>query len=129
MQMLRRKLFVGFGTAVLTLTCLSFASGKSHQSSDRAKDVTFGATSKFQNGATLPAGTYKMEVPDNSQTPNVTFSQNGKPMATVQAKVVTEEKKNSETEVDAVAQGSEQAVTAIRPAGWNEELTFGPAGQ
>jgi hypothetical protein len=70
-----------------------------------------------------------MEVPDNSQTPNVTFYKGGKPMATVPAKVVTEEKKNSETEVDALTHGNAQALTAIRPAGWNEELTFGPAGQ
>ena len=60
---------------------------------------------KFNNGGTLPAGTYRMEVPENSQTPAVTFLQDGKVMATVKAKVVTEQKKNEDTEVDSVARG------------------------
>jgi len=127
MQIPGRRLFIGLVAAVLALTCLGFASGATHK--DRAKDVTFSATSKFQNGVTLRAGTYKMEVPDNSQTPNVTFSQNGKVVATVPATIVSEQKKNSQTEVDAVTRGNAQAVTAIRPSGWDEELSFAPAGQ
>jgi hypothetical protein len=70
-----------------------------------------------------------MEVPENSQTPSVTFSQDGKVMATVEAKVVTEQKKNEDTEIDGVTQGDAKVLTAIRPAGWNEKLVFGSEGE
>ena len=127
MQM--RKSFVGFVVAILATTCLGFAAGGSHKSKERAISVTFSKTAKFNNGTTLPAGTYRMAVSENSPTPAVTFSQHGKLMATTEAKVVTEQKKNEETEIDAVIQGDTEVVTAIRPAGWDEELTFGSAGQ
>lgn len=124
-----RKSFVGFGVAILATTCLGFAAGGSHTSKERATSVTFSNTAKFNNGTTLPAGTYRMEVSENSQTPAVTFLKDGKVMATTEAKVVTEQKKNDETEIDSVTQGDTNVVTAIRPAGWDEELTFGSGGQ
>ena len=129
MQRLGRKSFAGFVVAILATTCLGFAAGGSHKSSERISVVTFGSTTKLNNGNMLPAGTYRMEVPENSQTPAVTFSKDGKVMTTIEAKVVTEQKKNDETEIDSVAQGDAQVLTAIRPAGWAEELVFGPAGQ
>jgi len=129
MQTLGKKTFAGLVAAILATTCLGLAAGGSHKSSARATDVTFSSAMKFNNGTTLPAGTYRMEVSENSQTPTITFSQNHKVMATTQAKVVTEQKKNDATEVDGVNQGDAQAVTAIRPAGWDEELVFSSAGQ
>jgi hypothetical protein len=97
----------------------------SHKSTERKIDVTFPATTKLNNGTTLSAGTYRMVVPENSQTPTVTFSQEGKVVATIEAKVVTQEKKNDNTAIESVNQGDTQALTAIHPAGWNEELVFG----
>ena len=129
METLGRKSLAGFVAAILAVTCLGFAAGGSHKSRERGTDVTFSSTTKFNNGNTLPAGTYRMEVPENSQTPDVTFSQDGKVMATVEAKVVTEQKKNENLEVDSVTQGNAQVVTAIRPGGWDEAVIFGSAGQ
>jgi len=128
MQLLERKSFAGMVAAILATACVGFASW-GHKSSVHGTDVTFVNTMKFQNGDTLAAGTYRMEVPDNSKTPAVTFSQDGKVMATVKAKVVPEQEKNGDTEVDSVTEGSAQEVTAIRPSGWEEELLFGPEGQ
>lgn len=119
MQMLNKKSVAGLVVTILAATCLGFGSWF-HNSTERGTNVTFAFKTKFQNGDTLPAGTYRMEVPDNSQTPAVTFSQDGKVMTTVKAKVVTEPKKNDDTEVDSVTQGNAQAVTAIRPGGWEE---------
>jgi hypothetical protein len=65
-----------------------------------------------------------MKVPENSQTPDVKFYKDGKIVATVKAKVVPEQKKNAETEVDSVTEGNAQEVTAIRPSGWEEKLVF-----
>lgn len=129
MQKLGRKSFVGFVVAILATTCLGLAAGGSHKSRERGTDVTFSSTTKLNNGSTLPGGTYRMEVPENSQTPSVTFSQDGKVMATVEAKVVTEQKKNEDTEIDGVTQGDAKVLTAIRPAGWNEKLVFGSEGE
>ena len=129
MQLLGRKSFAGLVAAILATACLGFGSWWFHKSTERETNVTFTRTMKFRNGDTLPAGTYRMEVPDNSKTPTVTFSHYGKVMATVKAKVVTQQKKNSESEVDSNTQGNTQLVTAIHPGGWAEELVFGPTGK
>ena len=125
MQILSRKMFVGLAAGVLATTCLGFAG--SQKKSHRATDVTFSGQTRFNNGDTLSAGTYRMEVPENSQTPKVQFFQNGKIVASAEATVVSEQKKNPSTEIDTVTQGNTQAVTAIRPEGWQEELKFGSA--
>jgi len=129
MKMPDRISFAGLVAALLATTCLGYASWGFHKSSERGTDVTFAYATRFKNGDTLPAGTYQMEVPKNSQTPDVTFYRDGKVMATVKAKVVAEQKKNGGTEVDSVTRGNAQEVTAIRPGGWEEELIFESAGQ
>ena len=65
-----------------------------------------------------------MDVPENSPTPAVTFAQDGKVVATINAKVVNEQKKNDSTEVDSVTQGDTQVVRSIRPGGWTEKIDF-----
>ena len=139
MKMLSQKSFVGLVAAVLATACVGFASWGSHKSSDRGTDVTFVSTAKFNDGVTLPAGTYRMEVPENSKTPEVTFYQEngdpslglqvGKAMATVKAQTITQQKKNANTEIDAVTSGNAQLVKEIRPRGWDETLLFASAGQ
>lgn len=129
MKMQGRRLFVGSLATILVTACIGFAAGGSHKSQERKVDVTFSTMTKFNNGTTLPAGTYRMEVPESSQTPAVTFSQDGKVVATVEAKVVNQQKKNDATEVDTVNQGDAQVVKSIRPAGWEEALIFGADGQ
>jgi hypothetical protein len=128
MKMKFGKFIVGLVSTVLAATCLGFAGGKSHKS-ERATSVEFANTMKFNNGDTLPAGSYRMEVAEGSQTPDVTFVHDGKTVATEKANVVPENVKNQETEIDSVAQGDAYLVRAIHPDGWNEELTFGPAGE
>jgi hypothetical protein len=120
-----RILSVGTLATILVTACFGFAAGGSHKSQERKVDVTFSTTTKFNNGTSLPAGTYQMEVPENSPTPAVTFAQDGKVVATVEAKVVSEPKKNDNTEVDTVNQGDAHVVRAIRPGGWTEEIDFG----
>lgn len=119
-----RQNFVGSNGGYLHLDMRRFGSWSIHKSSDHAVTVTFTNTIKFKSGDTLAAGTYRMEVPENSQTPNVTFSQNGKVMATESAKLVAEQKKNDDTEIDSATHGNAQFVNAIRPAGWTQELVF-----
>jgi hypothetical protein len=129
MQVLNRKSFAALGVAILASTCLGFGSWRFHKSSDRATDVTFESTAKFNNGATLPAGTYQIEIPKDSPSPAVTFYQNGKAVATIKANVVAQEKKNEGTAIESVTQGNTELVTTIQPDGWKESITFGSGGQ
>jgi hypothetical protein len=91
--------------------------------------VDFYSLTKFRNGTTLAPGTYRMEVPENSSTPDVTFYKEGRAIATVKAKVVSQLTKNQATEVESVTRGNAQLVNSIRPAGWHETLLFGQARQ
>lgn len=129
MQKISRNSFAGLLAAILATACFGFASWGSHKSKDRSTDVTFADKTRFNNGDTLQPGTYRMEVAENSQSPKVTFSRDGKVIATVPAKLVSEANKNPDTEVDSVKQGDEQLVMKIRPKGWNESLEFGSAVQ
>jgi tetraacyldisaccharide-1-P 4'-kinase len=129
MKMQWRSVFIGPLAAILVSTCIGLAAGGSHNSTDRKADVTFATSTKLNNGDTLPAGTYRMEIPENSQTPAVTFSKGGKVMATVEAKVVTGQKKSENTEIESVNHGDTQALTSIHPAGWDEEVVFASNGQ
>lgn len=129
MERLSRKSFAGLVAAILATVCLGFAAGGFHKSSERVSDVTFIHMAKFKNGTTLPAGTYLVDVPKDSQTPDVKFYKDGKAVATIKANLVTQEKKNEGTEIDSVSQGNAELVTAIRPAGWNETLIFGSDGE
>jgi hypothetical protein len=124
MKIRGNRLIVGVGAALLGTACLGFGSWGFHKSNDRSVDVTLLNATKFNNGQTLPAGTYRMEVPENSTTPKVTFFKDGKAMASVDAKIVNEEQKNDTTEVNAVTQGDSQVVTSIRPSGWHAEVDF-----
>jgi tetraacyldisaccharide-1-P 4'-kinase len=129
MQVQSKRSIAGLVAAILAVTCLGFAAGTSHKSAERRTDVTFINMMKFANGDTLPAGTYRMEVPENSHTPNVMFYKDGKVMATTKAKVVTQQEKNQETKVESVTRANAQLLTSISPAGWNESLVFTPARQ
>jgi hypothetical protein len=128
MKYLWRKPFVGLLIAFFVGTCSGYAHFWGiHKSNTRITNVTFANEVRFNNGSTLPAGTYKMEVPDGSQSPMVSFSKEGKVMATSKAKLVNENKKNPYTEVDSTTRGQVQVVNAIRPGGWDEVLRFNPA--
>ncbi len=130
MKFFAKNTFALLAAVFLTTTCLAFGAWGSHKSSaSRATDITFENTMKFNNGVSLPAGTYRLSVPNNQQTPEVTFSQDGKVVATEKANVVDEQKKNDATEIDSTTQGDAQQLNVIRPSGWNEELVFGNAGQ
>jgi hypothetical protein len=133
------KMILSAALAAGVCACVGFA-GSHHDSSMRKTRVIFSQTMKFANGVELPAGEYRMEVPANSQTPNVQFFKiytgvyntqtevEGKAAASVNATVVSEPTKNARTEVVGDTQGDVQVVKSIQPKGWNEQLVFAPQG-
>ncbi len=123
------KSFIGLAAAVFFAAPWSFAGWwGSHKSEDRSTHVTIFAAEKLGNGPVLPAGTYRMEVPENATKPEVAFYKDGKLVAQAQANVVTSTNKNPYTEVDSNKVGSQQVITTIRPGGWAESLMFKHSG-
>jgi len=114
---------MGSLATILVPSSTGFARGGSmHKSPERKADITFNDVVKLRNGVTLPVGTYRIEVPEDTQTPTVTFSRGGKVVATSSASLVSEEKKNSHAEFDTVRDGNTLEITEIRPEGWSEAL-------
>ncbi len=128
MQIHGKKLLMTSMAAFLVPLGVGFAhSWGFHKASDRTTKVTLGETMKLQDGKTLPAGTYRVEVAENSQSPMVSFLRDGKVVASEQAQVVNQSSKNPYTEVDSVKHGGTQVITTIRPSGWHEILHFAKA--
>lgn len=138
MIMLSKKTLAGLTATILATACVGLSSGDFHKSAERGTDVIFASKTRFNNGDTLPAGQYRMEVAENSQTPVVQFYKesttlgneetSSKVSATVKARVVRQPGKNPQTEIDSVTRGNAQLVRSIRPAGWDEVLVFGRHG-
>jgi len=126
------KWFVGSVAAILATACLGFGSWGSHKGSERGANIIFASATKLRNGDVLPAGTYRMEVAENSQNPEVKFYKEdattqdwgGEPVAMTHAKVISQPSKNQRTEIDSVQRGSDQLLQVVRPHGWSERLVF-----
>jgi hypothetical protein len=131
MRILGTKTLGGMVVALLSVASLGLASWGIHKSksTERGTSVTIVDTLQLKNGSTLPAGDYRMDVAENTKTPDVSFYKDGKVIATTRATVVAEQKKNSETEVDYVKKGGANRLTEIRPSGWYKALLFTPGGQ
>jgi hypothetical protein len=120
---------MGLAVALLLTASQSFAhSWIHHNSSERATSVTIDSPKELGNGAVLPAGSYNMEVSENSQNPEVMFYKDGKLVCKTQAKLVTQSQKNAYTEVDSTKLGDKDVIQEIRPSGWDQSLVFSSAG-
>jgi hypothetical protein len=119
-----KRLFIVSIAAIFVGTCAGFAVAKD---SVKAKSVSIDFSNQMilRGGQTLPAGTYRIEIPENSQHPVVTFEKDGKVMATARANVVSQARKNEQTSVESVQQGQSQVIQEIRPGGMREALVFG----
>lgn len=122
------KSALGLAAALLMTASLSFAHlWGTHKSSAKSANITFDSPMTLANGKTLDAGSYRMEVSPDSPAPEVTFYKDGKSVAEAPAKVVTEDQKNSHTEIDSTRQGSDNVINEIRVSGWSENLVFNNA--
>lgn len=119
------KSAVGLVVALMMTTGLSFAHFWSgHKSSVKSANITLASRMTLDNGTVLNAGSYHIEVPQNSKAPEVSFYRNGQVVAKVPAKVVAENQKNTQTEIDSNTRGNKDVITEIRPNGWSEKLVF-----
>jgi hypothetical protein len=91
-------------------------------------DVIFPAM--VGNSLKLKAGTYRINVAQDMQNPEVKFyNQEGTLVGEAPAKVLDRAQKNSRTSIDYdKLASSQEALTRISPEGWRETLVFSHAG-
>jgi hypothetical protein len=120
---------MGLAVALLLTASQSFArSWTHHNSSEWSTSITIDSPKELGNGTVLPAGSYNMEVSENSQNPEVMFYKDGKLVCKTQAKLVTQSQKNAYTEVNSTKLGDKDVIQEIRPSGWDQSLVFSSAG-
>lgn len=118
-----RRLFIGSVATILVTACMGFA--RADKPRTRTVNIDFANKMMLRNGQTLPEGTYRVEVPEDTKNPVVKFERHGKVIATAHANVVSQAKKNEQTTVNSIKRGQAQLITEIRPGGWDETLVFG----
>ena len=73
-------------------------------------------------------GSYRLEIPLNTKTPNLKFFQNGKLVATAPARVKSETHKADSTEIHYRHEGKTQYITEVVPGGMKEALVLTKSG-
>src|SRR5215471_15640557 len=111
---------------VLFTTGMAFARFPGHHNSaQRPADVDFTETMKVPNGPTLPPGTYKVALLNDSSAPEVGFYQDGKLVGQAPVKLVDQGKKIRQTEFASDSVDSHtRIVTEIDFSGWTQKIMF-----
>jgi hypothetical protein len=127
----------GFATSVLTtifaIGCVTgVASARSffwHSSSTKSFNLIVDEPTSVAPGTELQPGTYRVQIPLNTQNPTVQFTRDGKVVATVQAKAQSESTKNPHTEFVSEKRAGGPVMTEIDPGGMNVKFILNRAGE
>lgn len=84
--------------------------------------------SQISNGTELQPGSYKVEVAENTRSPEVMFYRQNKLVAQTQAQLVNTGMKNSETELHYNAAGNQHVLTQLDLKGWTGKVMFNSPG-
>jgi hypothetical protein len=96
-----------------------------HHSSRKSADIDITETTKVPGGPTLEAGTYKVLLLNESDTPEVGFYQGDKLIGQAPVKLDDQGKKFQRTEfVASILDDHSKLITEIRPGGWTEKIVF-----
>ena len=129
---MRRGLVSSFVLAAAALplfAAFSFGfSWFSHNSSIKSTNVDIVYNVKLESGKVLQQGSYRLEIPLNTKTPNLKFFQNGKLVATAPARVKSETHKADSTEIHYRHEGKTQYITEVVPGGMKEALVLTKSG-
>jgi len=96
----------------------------SHKSNTKTVGIDIASPMELPNGKFLQPGSYKLEVPVNDSSPEVIFYRNGKEVARDAAKVVSQPRKNPDTQLSSTQHGNSQVIDSISPAGWQSQLVL-----
>ena len=106
---------------------VSIASAKFGHSAEKSATVEITQSTQVPNGPTLPAGTYKVTLLGDSNTPQVGFYQDRKLVGQAPAKLVDQKSKSNDTEVYVDNAGGHSVLTEIDVNGWTKSIQFGNA--
>jgi hypothetical protein len=109
--------------AVLIAAGCSFA----RRTDMKTETITLGSGVTVANSTTtIPAGTYQVKIPENSQNPTVQFYRDGKMIAQATGKLQAEANKSPYSGVTTNQKGTQQVLTGVLVQGWNQEVVFKP---
>lgn len=80
--------------------------------------------SQIASGTELQPGNYRVEVTENTKSPEVMFYRHDKLVAETQGQLVETGKKNDETELDYNTAGSQHVLTQLELRGWTGKVVF-----
>lgn len=81
--------------------------------------------SQIGNGTQLKPGSYRVEVAENTKSPEVMFYRRNKLVAETQGRLVDTGKKNSQTELDYnTGAGNQHVLTQLELRGWTGNVVF-----
>jgi hypothetical protein len=130
---MKRKWIV---SAVVLMASFALTSGVSsakiwgqRKPTNQSAGVAFSSVVRLPGGALLEPGSYKMQLVNESTSPEVEFYKDGRLVARSQAKVVSESQKNKLTSVCTDRSADGAILTEIRPAGWNKRVVFAASGE
>ena len=117
----RKSVFPLFAAMITLLfaTGLAFA---------KTKDVTLDRTAKLADGPQLAAGSYKVDVLNPQNQPEVVFYRGKNEVAKVPAKLVESPMKAEYTEVTYNTTSHPQVITEIQLSGSKDRLVFAKSG-
>jgi hypothetical protein len=115
---MHRKSLLPVLAAMITLL---FATGLAFA---KTKDVTLDRTAKLADGPQLTAGSYKVDVLNTQNRPEVVFYQGKDVVAKVRAKLIETPMKAEYTEVTYNTAMHPQVLTEIQLSGWKDKLVF-----
>jgi hypothetical protein len=107
--------------ALATMIALFLATGLAFA---KTKGVTLDRTAKLADGPQLAAGSYKVDVLNMQNKPEVVFYQGKDVVAKVPAKLVAEPMKAEHTEVTYNTAMRPQVIIEIQLSGWKDKLVF-----
>jgi hypothetical protein len=111
---------------VLLATATAFAGFPGyHNSARKSADVDLADTMKVPNGPTLPPGTYRVTLVNDSSAPEVEFYRDGKLVGQAPVRLVDQGSKIANTEVFTNVQSDHsQLITEMDLSGWTEKVMF-----
>lgn len=107
--------------AILVAASCSFA----RSSNMKSETITLGTGVTLAKGATtLPAGTYRVMIAENSQQPTVRFYRHGKMVAQATGTLQAQAQKSAYAGVTTDQKGNSEILTGVLVRGWNQEVVF-----
>ncbi|HXJ96568.1 MAG TPA: hypothetical protein VMT20_27330 [Terriglobia bacterium] len=114
-----------YGSALLGAGIIALFAGSLGLAKTTAKTIQILYPAQISDGTVLKPGTYRVALNTASQNPTLDFSQNGRQVAQTPVKLVSEQAKNTQTQVLYNTGGKTDVITEIDFNGSNQRMLLG----